>query len=805
MKNLLLTLVMGMVFLCPLKSQNKITGNILDEENNPVSFANVILNQMSDSMMVKVESTDENGDFILQGISSGTYQIQISYVGLKEFLSEPISIQGENIEMGIIRMENLSNELAEVTVTATRPVLEIKPNKLVFNVEGSVNASGNSALELLRKAPGVMIDNNDNISLSGKNGVTIYLNGKPSFLSGEDLAAYLKSIRSEDIDKIEIIKNPSSKYDAEGNAGIINVVMKKDKKLGGNGRINLGYNQGQRSSINGGMSGNYKNKKINVFTRLSGGEYNGFNQFDLYRIQEGMIFDQKSFREFKNDYLSYKLGMDVFLNDKNTLGILWDGGYNVSANSAMSKTYIAENETPEDLNSVLVAETGSETTSNRMNLNVNFQSKLNENKNLNVDADFGKYKSSTFDDQPNYYMDANEMNILSENILKNYSDTDISIGTFKIDYDQKVWGGELGVGLKTSVVLTDNLFEVFNVVDQVDVFNDDRSRAFQYLENVNAVYLTYGKQWDKIGVQLGARVEQTYSEGKLESQVEVENDKVTRSYVDFFPSMGLTYNMNENNQFQLNYSRRLQRPDYENLNPFESMLDELTFERGNPFLNPEYSNSVSLNHTFKQRFNTSFTYSHTKDMMAEIIVAEENKIFNSWLNLAQQNSFNLTVSAPMPITKWWDTYTNVSSAYDMNSTYIPELNKTEKLNIYVFNAYVQNNFNLPKGFKMELSGWYTSPFLFGGFVRMNQMYSVNVGMQKSFMEGKAKIKVSLDDIFFSEKWNGENNYGNDFARATGYNDSRRVKLNFTYSFGNQNVKSRRRSSGSEEESQRLGQ
>ncbi len=803
MKNLLLCTVIGVFFLCPLFSQ--ISGNVIDDTGIPVSYANVVLNRISDSTMVKVEMTDDVGKFVFQGIPKGKYQVEISYVGLENYFSEAFDLGDSVIELGEIKMKKSTGELSEVTVVASRPVLQVEPDKLIFNVEGSVNSSGNSALELLRKAPGVVVDNNENVSLAGKNGIQIFINGKPSYLTGEDLAAYLRNIRSEDIDKIEIITNPSSKFEAEGNAGIINIIMKKDKKLGANGRLGLGYGQGRRSSFNGNLSGNYKNKKLNAFGRFSGGQYKGINEFDLYRIQQGTIYDQVSHRDFRSDYQNFNVGLDLFLNEKNTLGILIDGGHNKRHSTATGKTYISDVDLPELIEMVLVSGTDEDFETNRVNANLNFQSILKNNQNINLDLDYGIYKSGGINDQPNYYKDANEEIILSENILENHSDTDISIATFKMDYDRKLWGGELGLGVKTSWVNTDNLFEVYNVVDLSSVFNEERSRRFRYLENINAVYTSYGKNWGKLGMQVGLRLEQTYSNGELESNTTSGNDKVKRKYVDIFPSLGFSYSVNEKNQLRLNYSRRLQRPDYENLNPFEDMLDELVFERGNPFLNPEYSNTVTLSHTFNHRMNTSISYSHTKDKMAEIIVSEENKIFNSWLNVAEQNSINLTFGMPVPVTKWWDAYTNLTGSYNRNSTYIPELDESELLEIYSFNGYLQNNFNLPKGFRMELSGWYTSPSVYGGFVKMKQMYAVNFGVQKSFMEGKAKLKLAFDDIFYSTKWKGENTYGRDFARAEGLNDSRRVKLNFSYNFGNQNVKSRKRKSGSMEESDRLGE
>lgn len=818
MKNLFLTLVVGLLPLCLIAQNNQIKGEVLDHENNPVAFANIILNNASDSTMTKVETTDIDGFFEISNISNEKYWIDISYVGLSDYHSNILEMDNTKLDLGTIQMEVVSNELSEVVVIASRPILEVKPDKLVFNVEGSVNASGSDALELLRKAPGVVLDNNDNISLAGKNGVKIFINGKPSPLSGDDLISYLRSLNSDDIDNIEIISNPPAKYDAEGNAGIINIVMRKDQRLGANGRVNVGYNQGRHSSYYGGISGNYKNKNINTFGRYSGGRYQGYNTLNLNRRQEGITYDQTSLRDFIYDEQGFTLGTDFFINDNNTLGILAEGNHvnEISTADPMSKTSISTiNE--EGIDRILFAETISKEKSKHLNLNLNYQLKIGSDKgktndkdesnstakHLNIDADYGIYQGKENDFQPNIYKDPTETITLSESIYNNLSNTDIQIGTFKIDYDQKLWDGDLGLGIKTAVVKTDNSYEVYDIIDNQNLFDETNSRDFEYIENVNAIYASYGKQIDKFGFQLGTRLEQTYSKGELMAHISTDEDLVKRTYVDFFPSIGLMYQVNDKHAFQLNYSRRLRRPNYENLNPFELKLDELVFERGNPFLNPEYSNSIKLSHTFNSRLNTSLSYTHTKNRMAEIIVQTENKIFNTWLNVAEQNSWNIDVSAPFPITKWWNTFTNLSGSYRQNSTIIPETNETETLRIYTFNGYLQNNFDLPWGMKLEVSGWYTSPFVEGGFLRLEQMYSIDAGLQKSFLKGKAKLKIGIDDIFRSRAWRAVNNYGNDFARAAGRNDSRRIKLNFSYSFGNQKVKSRNRNKGSEAEADRI--
>ena len=301
--------------------QSTITGKILDEDEEGISFANVILNSTADSSMVKLEYTNDDGTFSLLGINPAEYWLTISYVGKTDYNSEPFSHDGKNkLALPTITLLASSSELEEVTVTGIRPILEIKPDKLVFNVEGSTNAVGNDGMELLRKAPGVVIDNNDNISLAGKNGVRIFINGKPSPLGGEDLANYLRSINSTEIDKIEIITNPSAKYEAEGNAGIINIVLKKDKNLGANATVNLGYGKGKTWGYNGGFSANYRNKISNTFGSYAYRRGNAYWGMESSREFGGLTYNSESLSSGPRKSHNFKIGTDFYIGKKSTLG-----------------------------------------------------------------------------------------------------------------------------------------------------------------------------------------------------------------------------------------------------------------------------------------------------------------------------------------------------------------------------------------------------------------------------------------------------------------------------------------------------
>lgn len=809
MKRIIL-LLSGLFLLCfsyafSQTSTGSIIGTVLDPEGKAVEFANVILNKAADSTLVKGEFTDTDGKFELVNIPAGTYWIVISYVGLPNSQTDVFELkEGQKLSLPTINMTPASTELAEVVVTAQRPLLEIKPDKMVFNVEGSVNASGSDAMELLRKAPGVIVDNNDNIALMGRNGVQIYIDGKPSPLSGSDLATYLKTLQSTDIDAIEIITNPSAKYDAEGNAGIINIRLKKNKNLGANGNVTLDYSVGEVARYTGSINGNYRNKNMNLFGNYSYNDGSNTNFLNMYREQNGLVFDQRSLSEGSWQGHNFKLGADFFINDKNTVGIMVNGYNTDFLWKSSSRTPIFTSGSSM-IDSVLIASSRNDGKANNYNVNLNYRFDDAKGKTWNLDADYGIFENNGLEYQPNSYKDATETEMLQERIYRNETPTDINIATFKIDHERPLFGGQLGTGAKFSYVTTDNTFHTFNVINGENILDQNRSNQFDYTENVNAIYANYGRQLNsKLNIQAGIRMERTNSTGDLTALHESDEDYVERHYIDFFPSGGITYTLNQKNTFQLNYSRRINRPSYQDLNPFLNRMDELTFEKGNPFLKPEYANSIQLTHSWNYKLTTSLSYSHTKDLITRIIdTSGVTGSYITWLNLAKQETYSLNVSAPIPVTDWWSMFTTATGFYSRNQADYGD-GKTINLDVKSFNLYSQQTFKLPYDISLEVSGFYSSPSLWGGTFEMDAMWSIDAGVQKKVLGGKGNLRLSVSDIFKTQEWYGRSQFGALVMDIHGGWDSRRLKVNFSYMFGNSQVKAaRNRSTGLEDEQNRI--
>lgn len=812
LKTILMMAGMALLSIPTLQAQSTdavIAGVVQDASHRPLEFANVLLLMASDSSLQKAEITAEDGTFEMVGVEPGMYLLQVSYVGLPLLTHGPFSVEaGERKELPVLVMSDGGVQLAEATVTARKPLVEVHPDKTVFNMEGSINATGQDALELLRKAPGVVVDNNDRIILTGKNGVRVFINDKPTHLSGSDLANYLRTLQSSDIERIEIITNPPARYEAEGNAGIINIILKKDKRLGANGSANVGYSVGEKQRYNGGLSGNYRNRLLNVF-----GSYNyyygeNFSVNNLYREQFDQVVDQ-SFR-FESLWKSHnaRLGADFFLDSSSTIGFLLTGNAEDFTERSTGKAFLFG---PGSLSpdSTLISKSFASGNFDNYNINLNYRYDGGDGLSWNIDADYGFFKNNSTQDLPNTYLlgDGSDPGaILGENVYRTIAPTRIDIYAFKIDHERPFLQGKLSAGLKYSFVKTDNDFQFFNLIENEPIIDPERTNHFVYEETVHAGYVSWQRQWGKWGLQTGLRLERTRSDGNLTALIPVDDQRVKRKYVDLFPSAGLTWQQNDNHAWQLTYSRRLDRPSYQDLNPFEGRVDELTFQKGNPFLNPQYTHSFQLGHTYRQMYNLAVGYSHTSDLITQLTDVDErdsSAAFITYDNLATQKNLNLTLSAPFSPTRWWNVFANLSGYRIRNQADFGD-GKSVNLSVFAFHIYMQHSFNLPKGFVAELSGWYNSPAVWGGTFETRSQWSVDAGVQKKFLDERLVLKISFSDVFHTNEWKGQSRFGALYLRGNGNWDSQRLRLNLTWNFGNQQVKgARRRTTSLEEEQSRI--
>lgn len=799
-------------------SAQKIAGTVLEAGGQPAGYATVTLHNATDSALVKGAITGDDGTFEIKGAAAGRYFLKANLMGATGESTAAFDYDGSDKSIEPIALKASENQLAEVTVVARKPPVEVKADKTILNVEGTVNSTGLNALELLRKAPGVTVDNNENVSVRGKNAVKIMIDGRDVPLDGKELAALLKGTQASDIANIEIISNPSAKYDAAGNAGIINIKMKKNKAFGTNGNAGLEGIYGETFKAGGNISLNHRAKKFNAFGSFNAHHGNWHNTQNFYREQyqddlradgqpgeDWRVFEQSGKEYSENRYRGYRAGMDWFINSKHTAGVLVNGSMNPGGWHSASTAKISDQHSVGRIDSLLVASNDMENDRNDLNINLNYRFADTSGHTLNIDLDKGSYRIRGASFQPNYYRSADNSETLREAIYRNSTPTDINIMTARVDYEQKLWKGTLGLGAKISDVETFNTFDFFNVQNGVPVKNETQSNSVDYKERTNAAYVNYnrafGKKWN---IQAGLRLENTDYKG-------IGKDSVfTNNYTELFPSAAVTYTINKKLGLNATYSRRIDRPSYQDLNPFENKLDELTYQKGNPMLLPQFTNSIELSPTFNGFPVLTIGYSHTNDVFTQILkrdVRDTRATFITQENLADQRNWTLSVNAPTPIAKWWDGFVSLTG---FRSHFRADFSTPETPNFLVdqafnaFNAYAEQNIKLPKGFGLQVSGWYNSR-AFWGTLRSKPQGALDIGLRKKVLHDKGELRLRVGDVLGTAGWGGENLFTPGLKMlANGTWESQTVTLNFSYRFGSSDVKdARQRKTGLEDEKNRV--
>ncbi len=808
MKNILYVLMLS----CPivLSAQNaSIKGQLADADGEAILFANVLLFSQSDSVMIKAVSSDDVGIFSFNNLSEGKYYLQASYVGLDELNVSDIGLKtNEAVDLGALTMQTSAVQLEGATVTAKRSILEVKADRTVFNVEGTINSTGSDGINLLRKAPGVLIDNNNNIQVLGRSGVLVYVDGKRLPLSGVELSSYLENLQAEQIDKIDIITNPGAKYEAEGNAGIIDIILKKDKSHGFNGNVNGSYSIGIYPKYGGGVSGNFRNSKFNVFGSVSGTVGQRFNTMDFTNQQNGIyqVETNDSVNDFDN--ANTRVGLDYFLNDKNTIGFLVNIGSDNRIGDSFNKIQLSPLNDRENIDSTLIAETISSTNNRFQTYNLNYAYAAGKDRTLNIDFDYGQYINDVFQDQSNLYYDAQENNVLTAIYNDFDTPTEISISSAKLDYEQNAFGGRLGLGTKLSQVLSDNTFLFYDLPgDTSQILNTRNSNNFNYDEKVYAGYVNYARTLSpKLDLNAGLRAEFSDIFGDLMPfEEELQEDPVDLEYLSWFPNVGLSYKLSPVQTLNLSYGRRINRPDYNVLNPFNYQMSQLSYMKGNPFLRPEIVNNVELGYTLFYRFNFKLAYSKTADQITRLIAPDDEDPragFITWANLASQTVYSFNASLPFQFKPWWSAYFNFNSSYIDNQADYGD-GAIVDVQAFSYTIYQQQSFTLGKDITAEVSGWYSGPGVWGGVFLYDPSFSLDFGLQKKFFNKRLNVRLSVSDVFYQTGWTGMSNYAGLISEGAGNYDSRRFAINVNYSFGNDQVKSRKRKTGIEEESKRV--
>ncbi len=813
MKNLvvLFAILISSVAAMAQTGKGKITGKVTDGSTKTVEAATASLLKAADSSVVKMAVTDKAGAYTFENIAAGKYLVSITAVGYTKLYTAGLEITpaGNTVALATAELAQASKNLGGVTVTARKPLIEQKIDRTIVNVEASITNTGNSAMEVLEKSPGVTVDKDGNISLKGKSGVMVMIDGRPTSLGGADLAVLLRSMNASQLDQIEIMTNPPAKYDAAGNSGIINIKTKKNKQFGYNGSITSGYTQGRYARFNESVNFNYRAGKVNLFSTLSYNRNHRGEDLDIVRNFRDpatknilSIFDQETDMVNSGHFLSAKAGLDFYATKKTTFGISVNGfGNNRTWKSTSSTDILDPNGS---LQSVTKALANNVSEWRNFSSNAYFKTTLDTaGQEISGDLDYLQYRSNV--DLPLYssYYDKNGNLTKVPDTLMGSLPQDIKIYSGKIDYIKPLKNGaKFEAGIKTSFVKTDNNANYDTLRNGQMIHDYNRSNHFVYEENINAAYVNYsrplGKKWNG---QFGLRVENTNAKGNQLTT----NIQFKRNYTQLFPTAYLQYVANEKNNFVLNYGRRINRPNYENLNPFIEFIDRYTFEQGNPNLKPQFSHNIELSHTYKNFLTTTLNFSRTTDIIQQVLEQNEqtNETFIKQSNIATQQQFGISVNANFPVTKWWTSNIYMNLVHNQYDGIVN--NENISVGLPMFMTQVQQQFKWEKGWAAEVSGFFRTKAV-EGVIFIKPFAQMNAGISKQIWKGKGTIRLNARDIFNGSKFRGYSKYGTVDAEFINVNDNRSVSLGFTWRFNKGKLKasSGRREGGASEEQNRVG-
>lgn len=797
----ILTFLMLTLFLSSFAQAQtgSIRGVLTDTEKAPLPYSNVAVYQSSDSSLLTGSITDAKGQFNIN-VKYGDYYLKISAVGFESYLSKSITVNESNstVDFSTIQLQEDVQVMDAVEVKAMRPQVVVEADKMVVSVEGTAMAAGATAYEVLEKSPGVFVDQDGNIQLNGKSGVQVMIDGRRSYLSATDLQNMLQGMSADNIKTIEIINNPSAKYDAEGNAGIINITLKKNNIQGVNGSVNASYRYNEMQNYNTGLQLNHKKGNWNSFVNADLSQRGRIRDAGFYREitqNNGVttIFDQTG-KELVNRVIpSMRIGTDYDFNDRQSVGIM----VNVYG---------------QDVHHDFNIDTDLEQGANNFKINSDNQIKyqfLNTQANLHyvhkldtngtkITTDFNYVKlindgGSTFTNR--YFQEGNaEPNAVER--LENENPFAYDIYSAQVDFEGKIFEKvKVEAGLKASHVVSDNEIEFYELEDNQRTLDPNRSNHFVYTEQIFAGYSSFaGNLGEKLSYKLGLRAEQTYSEGESLTLNTINE----RNYFNLFPSFFLQHNVAKDYQVNYNYSRRIDRPNYSNLNPFVMYLDPYTWAQGNPYLRPQFTHSMSVTQTILGQYNLVLNYGLTSDFIAEVPTQnpEDGTTVFIQENIDDQVNYSATAVIPFQAFKWWSINANLSVFHQEFTTYLNG-NQVENNATSAF-ARAGNTFMLPNDFKLELNGDYRSNTVWGLYA-IGAQWGIDFAIKKSFLDKRLDASLNLTDIFRTRRFEGSSNFNGNINEISQYFGQQSIGFSLRYRFSKgEEFKARQRNTNLEE-------
>lgn len=765
------------------QTKNALTGQLKDEKGAAVAYANIAILSVSDSSLVTGDVTDEEGRFKISSPNTGKYILKVSAIGFVDFtIPFEVGEAGFQKEFGVIILKEDIQQLNEVKINSLRPTIVHEVDKMVVSIEGTALAASSSAFDILSKAPGVWIDQDGSVQLNGKAGVRILIDGRPTYLSAKELQNMLEGMSAENIKNLEIISNPSSRYEAEGTSGIINITLKKNQLAGINGSVYAGYEYRSMHGYSGGANINIKKGKWSSFANLDMAKRPWRRTSEMKRAFNEETVSTTFDQEGKEDVVRYtpsiRLGTDFDMDRKNSIGVMVNLSSHDASHDFKTASYL-RNGTP-DNNMLIKANNYTAYQTQMGTFNLHYTRKPDTlGTVIAADLNYVRLNNSGNADFHNQIYRLENNALVSDELLTSDNPTYFDIYAAKIDFERPLKKvGKLELGLKASYVQSDNQLNFYKVEEGNKIRDTNRSNHFIYKEYIYAGYANFSaKLNDTWNLQAGLRAEQTVAEGRS-----MTLDTTTpRDYLNFFPSVFLQQKVNDNYQISYNYSRRINRPNYESLNPFIFYLDPYTWAKGNPLLKPQYTNSFEVRQTWKNSYNLVLNYALSQDFMAEVPEQnnEDKTTVFSQRNVDDFKNIGATLVAPIQITKSWSTNNTLIFAYQQYSTVMNDLNLEN--NQMFFMAQSVHNFMLPQNIKMEMNAGYQGPLAYGLY-KIESQWWVDLGLKRTFINDKLDVSLNFTDIFRTRQVIGSANINGNINSFDQYFSAQSIKINLRYMF-----------------------
>lgn len=770
-----------------------ISGIVKDETNESLVSATVKLLNSSDSVFIKGEITDVDGRYILKNVSPGTYFLQISTLSYTTYFSSSITLTSSRFDIILppIKLIRSQQELKEVVIESKNPIIEQDIDKTIVHVDAMIGSATSNTYDILEKTPGLLVEANGSITLNGK-GIAILIDGRPTFLAGIDLANYLKSLPGNLIDKIELIENPSSKYDA-GGGGLVNIKLKKRRNLGLTGHLSSAYNMGQLFRHNQNIYLNQNTGKRNFYAIGSWGRDANLNTETIQRNflsnnSNAIIYSDHTYH---TNSMTGQAGFDWTFSKKTSLGLMAHLQHQASnSNNEFNTGYTNTNNTIDQYKGLMKG-TG---LFDRQNLNANLVHKIDDSgKELIADLNFINHKSGAYQSFDNTYIQ-NEKDLFSYQ-----SPSHFKIVYGKIDYVLPFKNKTLfETGIKSSFVRNDLLTEHIDINQKINYL---KSNHYLFDENIHSVYLNFRAQKKRLGAQLGLRYENTVLEGNLLANEAYADQRFNQKYNFLGYSIFINTKLDSLGQqsFSFNVSNRINRPNYFQFNPFRNYEDNLNYREGNPSLKPSYTTSVNLSYNNQNGWAINLGIQYVTNLIGENIKTVNGVNITRYENAGHGYPLFMVINKTQKLNTWWSIQATISGA----RLHFTDLNSLKTI-VYTYRGGVVQQFKFKNGLSAELHSRYQGLDLNPPNNKRKPRFRIEAAIQKNILNDKGNIKISLDDLAYSWIENavfyGLENMEQTRLRKT---DSRRAGIAFSYRFGNDKYAYKSRRSGQDEEKNRM--